>query len=203
MGYLGTQGGDYLHVSTTDSISLLAITTIFVVVLGTMHVGVQYSRGEIERYEGPNAVESQVRSDVWTSVNAVRADRGLDPAQRDASTRTQARDTARWLANTSYFEEPTAAGVKPGTERSLPNRMALCRQFPLKVTVGDVDSRVGENATFPSSVSRSIASRVTDLLATAFDVDVLGRTNEHKHGVGVVVRGDAVFVVYRTCNLGY
>jgi hypothetical protein len=182
-------------------LSLLAIGTIFLVVFGAMHAGVQYSRGELLERDPADPLEEQLRAELWVAVNAERADRGLDPAQRDASVRVTAQSTAGQLAAVNYYEEPTAAGIRAGTD-GLPNRVGLCDQLPAKLTV-DHPGWTTDEEDVPAAVTRDVARRMTELLATGAEVDLVGRTNTYKHGIGVAVDGDAVYVVYRTCNLGY
>ncbi|WP_318570826.1 hypothetical protein [Salinigranum marinum] len=189
--------------SARGQLSLLAIVTIFLVVFGTMYAGVQYARGDLIDHEEPTAAEAQLRADVWTAVNAERADRGLDPAQRDTNTRIEAQSMARRLATIDYFTEPTAVGVRPGANESLPNRKGLCQRVPVKLTVDQPDGVPEAGRPLPDEVSRQIADRVVGLLASDPRSDVLSRANDQKHGIGVAVDGDVVYVVYRTCNLGY
>ena len=44
---------------------------------------------------------------------------------------------------------------------------------------------------------------MTRILAREGRTGDIYRANGYAHGVGVAVDGDAVYVVYRTCNLGY
>lgn len=180
-------------------ISPLAIVTIFVVVLGSMHLGLAYSRGEVLQYEPPTGGEAQLQAAVWDAVNAERAERGLGPALRGSDPQRAAQDTARALVTMDYFEESTAVGVRtPGPP--LPNRKGLCYQVPVKLTVTRPEWNGGEDVS--TEVRRSVAEDVIRLLASD-EVDVLTRPNDHRHGLGVAVDGDVVYAVYRTCNLGY
>jgi hypothetical protein len=179
-------------------ITPLAIATIFVVVLGSMQLGLAYSRGEVLQPEPLTDVESRLHADVWAAVNADRAERGLDPAQRGSSPRQAAQATARALVTMDYFEASTAVGVRTAGP-PLPNRMALCEQVPAKLTVSHAGWNDGEDVS--TEASRAVAAAVTRLLAD--EGGVLGRPNDHRHGLGVAVDGDVVYVVYRTCNLGY
>lgn len=181
-------------------ISLLAVVTIFVVVLASMQVGLAYSRGEILRTESLTPTEERLRADVWEAVNDARAARGLGPALRGTSPQRDAQDTASELTTMAYFEAPTAVGVRPGAVAELPNRKGLCYQVPAKLTVTDPAWNGGEDVS--PEVSRAVAGDVTRLLES-HEVDVLGRPNDHRHGLGVAVDGDVVYAVYRTCNLGY
>lgn len=178
-------------------ISLLAIVTIFVVVLASMQLGLAYSRGEVLQPDPRTDVEAQLHADVWEAVNAERTDRGLDAAQRGSSPRRAAQSTARALVTMDYFRAPTAVGVRT-TGPPLPNRMALCEQVPAKHTVAHPGWNGGEGVS--PEASRAVAATVTRLLA---EEGALGRPNDHRHGLGVAVDGDVVYVVYRTCNLGY
>jgi hypothetical protein len=180
----------------------LAIGTIFLVVFGAMHLGVQHSRGELLDRDPPSELERQLHAELWAAADAARADRGLDPAQRDTSVRTAARETAGRLASVDYFAAPTAAGVRPEAEGMLPDRVGLCDRLPAKLTVTEPGWTPGDGDV-PAALLRSVARRAVDLLASAGPVDLLGRTNTYKHGIGVAIDGDAVYVVYRTCNLGY
>lgn len=193
--------------SSRGRISLLAIGTIFLVVFGTMHLGVQYASGELETYEEPTAEETALRAAVWGAVNERRAARGLDPAQRDAATRAGAQEAARQLATTGYFAEPTAVGIRPGANQSLPT-MGFCHLTPAKLTtdpadVPDATASDGSEPTADGVATSAVAERVVALLASDDGGDVFSRSNEHKHGIGVAVDGTIVYVVYRTCNLGY
>jgi hypothetical protein len=185
-------------------ISLLAIGAIFVVVFGGMYLGVQYAEGDLLHREPTGQLEEQLRDDLRATVDAERAARGLDPAQRDTSTRVAAQDTARWLATVDYFAEPTAVGPRSAANHTLPNGMGFCHQLPARLTVAEAGwpADADAHSTVPAPVTRAVAERATALLASA-EVDAIGRTNSHKHGIGVAVDGDVVYVVYRTCNLGY
>lgn len=193
--------------SSRGRISLLAIGTIFLVVFGTMHLGVQYASGELETYEEPTAEETALRAVVWDAVNERRAARGLDPAQRDAATRAGAQEAARQLAATEYFTEPTAVGIRSGANQSLPT-MGFCYLTPAKLTTNATDVTGvtvsgGSASTADGVATGAVAERVVSLLASDDGGSAFGRSNEHKHGIGVVVDGNVVYVVYRTCNLGY
>jgi hypothetical protein len=184
-------------------LSLLAIATIFLVVFGGMYAGVEYARGDLVDHETPTAAETQLRADVWDAVNERRADRGLDPAQRDASVRTEAQDTATYLTTADYFAGPTAVGVRTEGNRTLPNVKGFCYRTPAKLTVADPRwNDDGSGRGLPAAVSREVADRAVDLLASD-PSDVLSRSNDRKHGIGVAIDGDVVYVVYRTCSLGY
>lgn len=186
-------------VAERGRISPLTIVTIFLVVLGSMHLGLAYSRGEVLQYEPPAGVEAQLHAGVWAAVNAERAERGLGPALRGSDPQRAAQDTARALVTTDYFGAPTAVGVRtPGPP--LPNRKGLCYQVPAKLTVTHSGWNGGEEIS--PEASRAVAADVTRLLASD-EVNVLDRPNDHRHGLGVAVDGDVVYAVYRTCNLGY
>jgi hypothetical protein len=192
--------------SSRGRISLLAIGTIFLVVFGAMHLGVQYASGELETYEEPTALETALRAAVWDAVNERRAARGLDPAQRDAATRAGAQEAARQLVTTEYFAEPTAVGIRSGANQSLPT-MGFCYLTPAKLTTGAplVTGEAASDGSEPAdgAAPSVVAERAVALLASDGGGDVFSRSNEHKHGIGVAVDGRVVYVVYRTCNLGY
>jgi hypothetical protein len=193
--------------SSRGRISLLAIGTIFLVVFGAMHLGVQYASGELETYEEPTALETALRAAVWDAVNERRAARGLDPAQRDAATRAGAQEAARQLVTTEYFAEPTAVGIRSGANQSLPT-MGFCYLTPAKLTteaplVTGATASGGSEPGADGAATGAVAERVVALLASDDGGDVFSRSNEHKHGIGVAVDGRVVYVVYRTCNLGY
>jgi hypothetical protein len=189
--------------SARGRLSLLAIVTIFLVVFGTMYAGVEYARGDLIDREEPSELERQLGDHVREAVDEARADRGLEPAQSDTSTRVEARATAVRLTTMDYFVEPTAVGVRPDADGSLPNTKGLCRRVPLKLTVTHPAWNASEGATVPDAVTRHVADRVVDLYANDAGTDVLGRSNAQQHGIGVAVEGNVVYVVYRLCNLGY
>ncbi|PSP83242.1 hypothetical protein BRC83_07690 [Halobacteriales archaeon QS_1_68_17] len=110
-----------------------------------------------------------------------------------------ARNTSRRLARMDYFEVPMAVGVRP--DRRLPNRKGFCDQIPAKLTVTDPDWRA--DGPVPESVTREVAARATALLGSADEYDVFARSNAFSHGLGVTVDGEEVYVVYRSCQLGY
>ena len=66
-------------------LSYLAIGAIFVVVLGTMYAGVQFSEGELLDREPASQTETELRAALWESIDAEHAERGLDPAARETS----------------------------------------------------------------------------------------------------------------------
>jgi hypothetical protein len=102
-----------------------------------------------------------------------------------------------------YFAEPTAAGLRTDANRTLPNRMGFCYQTPVKLTVTEPGWTPDAGRALSDEVTQAVAERVTDLLASVDGPDVISQSNEQKHGLGVAVDGDVVYVVYRTCNLGY
>lgn len=187
--------------STRGRLSLLTIGTIFLVVLGTMQIGLQYSRGDLDR-EPLTDLERGLRADLWAAVDAERAERGLEPANRETSAQATAQDTARQLATTDYFEAPTAAGRRPTANQSLPNDVGLCQQRPVKLTVTHAGWTTSGGGTVSPAVRRDVAAQLFELL-DAGEVDLFDRPSDHQHGLGVVVDGDVVYAVYRTCNLGY
>lgn len=184
-------------------LSGLAIGAIFLVVFTAMWGGVQYARGDLIDHEPPTELETQLRADVWDAVNEQRAARGLDPAQRDTATRQGAQETAVQLVATGYFAEPTAAGLRADANRTLPNRMGFCYQTPVKLTVTEPGWSPDADRPPSEEVTRAVAGRVADLLASTDGPNVITQSNEQKHGLGVAVDGGVVYVVYRTCNLGY
>jgi hypothetical protein len=204
--------------SARGRISPLAIGAIFVVVFAGMHVGVQYARGDLLDRAAPTDRETRLRAQVWDVVDERRADRGLDPAQRDTSTRVGAQRTARRLAAVDYFEDPTAAGVRPAANDALPTPKGFCYRTPARLAVtasgwdaapdGDGDEAAErthdhDRGHASAAVVRRVAERIVDLFEHDAGTDVLSRSNGQKHGIGVAVDGDVVYVVYRTCNLGY
>ena len=136
-------------------------------------------------------------------LDAARAERGLDPAQRGVSARVIARSTASELAGMDYYRAPTAVGLRPETNPPLPNRKGFCYQLPAKLTVDRPGWPASGEASVPPRTLRAVARDVVELFERHDGVDVLRRTNSHKHGIGVAIRGDVVYVVYRTCDLGY
>jgi hypothetical protein len=193
--------------SSRGGLSLLAIGTIFVVVFAAMYGGVQYARGELIDHEPASALETELRDDLWDVINDERATRGLDPAQRDSATRAGAQETAGRLTTMAYFGEPTAAGIRPEADEPLPNRMGFCYQTPVKLTVeptaGGENGADADRHGVAGVPTRIVAEQVVELLASDASTDVFSRSNDQKHGLGVVVSGDVVYVVYRTCALGY
>jgi hypothetical protein len=189
--------------SQRGGLSGLAIGAIFVVVFTAMWGGVQYARGDLFDHEPPTDLETQLRTAVWDAINERRAAHGLDPAQRDTATRQGARETAVQLVTIQYFAEPTAAGLRPDANRTLPNRMGFCYQTPAKLTVTEPGWPPDVDRPRSDEVTRAVADRVADLLTSIDGPDVVTQSNEQKHGLGVAVDGDVVYVVYRTCNLGY
>lgn len=184
-------------------LSYLAIGTILLVVVGSMHLGIQFSRGELLDREPPTALETELRDALRSAVDAARAERGLDPAQRGVSARVTAQATASELAGMDYYREPTAVGLRPETNPPLPNQKGFCYQLPAKLTVDRPGWSDGGEASVPPQTLRAVARDVVGLFARNDGVDVLRRTNSHKHGLGVAVRDGVVYVVYRTCDLGY
>jgi hypothetical protein len=178
-------------------LSLLAVVTIFVVVVGSMHLGLQYSRGNLWEREAPSQLEADLRVAIQERVDAARAERGLDFAQHDAGVRVQAQQTAEQLRETGYFGAATAVGAANG---SVPNGKPLCRQVPAKYTVTHPDWNASGGVS--EGAVRAVADGTVDLFGRE-DTDVLGVPNDHQHGLGVAVEGNVVYVVYRYCNLGY
>lgn len=181
-----------------DRLSLLAIVTIFLVVIGTMHVGIQYSRGELFDHELASDLESDLRTAMWTRIDSERAELGRDPAQREANIRLEAQNTARQLQRMDYFGTDTAVGVPDG--RSLPNEQPLCQQIPAKYTVTAEEWMPSGNVS--EKTVQDVANRTAALFARE-GLDVYRVPNDHRHGLGVAVDGNVVYVVYRYCNLGY
>jgi hypothetical protein len=182
-------------------LSRLAIAAIFIVVIGTMHVAVQYSRGEILHRESPTDLETDLRAAIWNRLDAERVERGFEPAARETTVRVPATETARTLLERDYYGTRSAVGVRE-TEEPLPNRQPLCSQVPVKYTV----SRPGWNATGDRGVPDAVVADVADELVRQFGraaVDVTAIRNDHRHGIGIAVDGNVVYAVYRYCNLGY
>ncbi|MFB6192285.1 MAG: hypothetical protein ABEI11_03070 [Haloarculaceae archaeon] len=184
-------------------LSYLAIGTIFLVVLGSMHLGVQYSRGELLEREPPSDLELDLRDAVRAAADAERADRGLAPARRETSTTVGAQAAATALAGMDYFAAPTAAGVRPAAGEPLPNGKGFCHQLPAKLTVSRPGWPADGGEPVADATIRAVTGRLVELFDRADGVDALGRPNTYTHGIGIAVRGDVVYAVYRTCNLGY
>lgn len=189
--------------SARGRLSLLAIVAVFLVVFGTMYAGVEYARGDLIDREEPSDLEQQLGDGVRQAVDEARTDRGLDPVQPDTSTRVEARATAVRLTAMDYFAGPTAVGLRPDADGSLPNTKGLCGRIPLKLTVVHPAWNASDGGAVPEAVTRHVAGRVVDLYASDAETDVLGRSNAQQHGIGVAVEGSVVYVVYRLCSLGY
>jgi hypothetical protein len=54
-------------------LSYLATGTILLVVVGSMHLGIQYSRGELLDREPATALETELRDALRSAVDAARA----------------------------------------------------------------------------------------------------------------------------------
>lgn len=181
-------------------LGLLTISAIFVVVLGTMQLGVLYTEGKFPPRDPPSETEQQLRAAVWERVDAVRAERGQSPVDPDTGVQTTARATAVSLTERTYFDPdaPTAVGLQP--DQALPESKGLCRRLPAKLTVDDPDW--GPDGV-PPAVRTAVATRVVALLAENGPPDLLDPADGEQVGLGVAVDGDTVYVVYRACSLGY
>lgn len=178
-------------------LSYLAIATIFLAVLGTMWAGSQYADGELLDREPPTELESQFRVAIWEAVTG-----DSDAGGRDTTVRVAAQDTAAELATGDYFANATAVGLDGDPPDSIAKTKGLCARTPVRLAVRD--PRVtASGAAVPEPVARDVAERVARLLAEHGERTAFNRAGDYQQGVGVAVRDDAVYVVFRTCNLGY
>jgi len=178
-------------------LSYLAIGTIFVVVLGGMWAGIQYSEGELLDREQPTDLEQQFRAAMWD----LTTDDGGGGGQ-DVSVRVTAQETATELAAGEYFASETAVGLPGDTPDPLTKTKGLCSRTLVKLTVSDPIWN-GSGAAVPEPVARNVTGQVVRLLDEHGARADFSRAVEDQRGIGVAVRGNTVFTVFRTCNLGY
>lgn len=180
-------------------LSPLAIGVVFAVVIAMMNLGVQGWEQDTLEYEPPTDLEQRLRDAIWEEVDDERAERNRTAAIRGSSPRGTAQTTARELTTRAYFDAPTAIGLQSG-EAALPNAKGFCDRVPAKLTVNA--SGWGDRSVSNETI-HAVGDRVVDLFGTHTEQPIILRSNEFSHGMGVAVDGEQIYVVYRTCNLGY
>lgn len=153
-------------------VGVATVLAIFVVVLSTMYLGVQYAHGGLRQHQ-PSARERAISGAVWTAINRRRTAHGLQPITSRDRALVLAGDVGG--ANESGLRT-AGAGVVADTP--------LCRR--LTVTV----PRTGND----------LGGRIATRLASADRSGLLLWRNVYKVGLTLAIRNDSVDAVYRTCR---
>ena len=175
--------------SHTGKLDLIDIGAIFVVVFVAISGFVQFSEGELLPPDTTDEREERLRTAVWQELDDRRVARGLDPMPRDRFTRGIAQDTTDALL--ADWPAGNASGFPGRPNATLPNHRLFCAQLPVRVPVGNV-------STPPSEAT---VTAVADAIAAADEDDTRFRpATRFRAGMGIAVRNDTVYAVYRSCE---
>lgn len=179
----------------------LTIGAIFVVVFAGLYGGALLWEGELLPPDTTTEAEDDLRDAVWAELNDRRAARGEEPMPQDRGARSIAQDTVDTLLaertttdrnGSRESAEDDEFGATPGSDGRLPNTRPYCAQVPARTEVTNLSSK-------PRNVT---AEAVADALERADDTGILSRPpSNFRNGLGIAVRGDTVYVVYRSCEL--
>lgn len=162
----------------------LTIGAIFVVVLSSMYVGVQYTRGRLVEHEQPSPRERTARAAAWTAINQLRTARGLRPIT----------DRQRQLV--LPVDVPSGSGGANGSgtggdgaqDRSTAGvvepDVPLCRRLVVHVP----------------AAGAGLGDRLADRLAAADRDGLLFWRNVYEADLGVTIRNETASAVFRTCR---
>jgi hypothetical protein len=183
---------------TAGDLYPLTIAAIFLVVFTAMWGAAQHSQGELLPAERIDAGEQQVRERLWTHLAEWRTAQGLDPPRRVSGITGAAQRVAATVAagnrsaNTTDGTGPPELGPHPtGSDR--------CSQLLVAHTVDRPGWPSDTTDRMDATVADAVAEDLLAALVAADDRGLLGRSGEFRTGVGVAARGDAVYVVYRSC----
>lgn len=169
-------------VARGGQLSLLTIGAIFLVVFGLIQGGAQLAEGELLPETTTTESEERLRAAVWDELNERRAAAGHAPMPRDRFVRGIAQGTTDDLVAALAADD----GNRTVGEVPLSNSRLHCTQVPVAVPHGEVN---GTAAAVATALEAAAGPVVLSRSPALFDA-----------GMGIHVREDVVYVVYRSCE---
>lgn len=166
-------------------LSLLTIAAIFLVVFGLIQGGAQLAEGELLPEKTTTESEDTLRDAIWAELNERREAREERPMPHDRFVRGLAQDTTDSLV-AELADGPDDRRIG---DVALTNTRLFCTQVPVSVPLNE------------GRATAETATRVGDALEAAAGPVVFSRSPaQFRAGMGIAVRDDVVYVVYRSCE---